>query len=389
MRKNIIIMNLLVAFFWMTMYSYVPNLPVYSQSLGADAVALGIIGGVYGVAQIILRIPIGVTSDQTGKNKRMLMIGCGVLAASCAILIAAQDTNIIVLGRLVAGAAAAWWVVLSATYADYHSDENQVRAQGVLSASASGGKVVAAIAGGLIAQFFNIHAIFIFSFVLALVCIVLSARLTDLPKKPQQKSFRDLVPLLKNKDLMILSAIGILPQLICFAAPTYFTAIAAHNLHADGFEIGMLNMAFFLATGLISLFVGSRLYKKLGGVNALAVAFMIGAVSCFPVFYHINIQMIFLMQVIAGISYGITGSATAGLVIRCVTPEQRGAATGIYQSVYGVGIFLGPVLVGNITKAASGGGANWSDAAYWVLAAISVATAVGCWLLIPKKYAAM
>ena len=76
MRKNIMIMNLLVAFFWMTMYSYVPNLPVYSQSLGADAVALGVVGGVYGVAQIILRIPIGVTSDRTGKNKLMLIIGC-------------------------------------------------------------------------------------------------------------------------------------------------------------------------------------------------------------------------------------------------------------------------------------------------------------------------
>lgn len=389
MRKNIIIMNILVAFFWMTMYSYVPNLPVYSQSLGADAVALGVIGGVYGVAQIILRIPIGVISDRTGKNKLMLIVGCSVLALSCVILITAGDTNMIVLGRLVAGAAAAWWVVLSASYADYHSDENQVRAQGILSASSSGGKVVAAIAGGLIAQLFGIHAIFIFAFILAAVCIILSSRLTDLPKKPQAKSFRDLIPLLKNKDLIILSVIGILPQLICFAAPTYFTAIAADNLGSTSFEIGMLNMVFFLATGLISLFVGSAFYRKVGGIHAMAIAFLIGAVSCIPAFYHINIQMIFLMQIVAGVSYGITSAATAGLVIRCVSPEQRGAATGVYQSVYGIGIFLGPVLVGNITKAVSGGAANWSDAAYWVLAAISVATAIGCWLLIPKKYARM
>ena len=57
MRKNIILMNILVAFFWMSMYSYVPNLPEYAQTLGADAVVLGVIGGVYGIAQIALRIP--------------------------------------------------------------------------------------------------------------------------------------------------------------------------------------------------------------------------------------------------------------------------------------------------------------------------------------------
>ena len=87
MRKNIVIMNLLVAFFWMTMYSYVPNLPEYARSLGANAVVLGVIGGVYGIAQIILRIPIGATSDKTGKNKLMLQVGMGVLAVSCVILI--------------------------------------------------------------------------------------------------------------------------------------------------------------------------------------------------------------------------------------------------------------------------------------------------------------
>ena len=38
MRRNIILMNLLVAFFWMSMYIYMPNLPEYAQSLGADAV---------------------------------------------------------------------------------------------------------------------------------------------------------------------------------------------------------------------------------------------------------------------------------------------------------------------------------------------------------------
>jgi len=71
------------------------------------------------------------------------------------------------------------------------------------------------------------------------------------------------------------------------------------------------------------------------------------------------------------------------MVIRAVRPEQRATATGIYQSLFGIGIIAGPVLVGGITKAVS------FDAAYWVLVAVSVASAFICYGMIPKKYAKM
>lgn len=383
MRKNIVIMNLLVAFFWMTMYSYVPNLPEYARSLGADAVVIGIIGGVYGVAQIILRIPLGATADRTGKNKLMLQIGMVVLAISCVILIFAEDTNLIILGRLIAGAAAAWWVVLSATYADYHHDDLQVKAQGTLSASSSWGKVAATAIGGMIAQMLGMRFIFVFALCLAVVCLILASRLTDLPKEPKRNSLKDLVSLLHNRDLIVLSIIGILLQFLCFAAPTLFTMVAAEDLGASSFELGMLTTIFFLATGATSLFVGSKIYKKIGGINMLVVAFLIGAFSLIPVFYHINIPFIFLMQILSGVGYGITSSATAGLVIRAVRPEQRGSATGIFQSIFAIGIFAGPVVAGALAGAFS------FDVSYWFMAGISALSALLCLLLIPKKYAAM
>lgn len=389
MRRNILVLNWLAAFFWMAMYAYMPNLPVYAQSLGADAVTLGVIGGVYGAAQILLRVPLGIRTDRTGRSRRMLIAGSAVLALSCAILIAAWDTRGIIMGRLVAGAAAAWWVVLTTAYADCHTEEGQMRAQGILSASSNAGKVAAAVAGGLIAQYFGVHSVFIFSFFVAVVCVVLSAGLVELPKQPQQKCFRDLVPLLKNRELMIICGIGAVTQMIAFAGPTYFTSIAAYNLQATGFDIGMLLLVFFLSTSAASLFVGSKAYNRIGGVNMLAISFLVSAVSCLPFFYHISLAFVYGVQVAAGLGYGISSAATAGLLIRSTAPKQRGTANGIFQSVYGIGILFGPVLVGSITKTVSGGQANWSDPAYWVLAAVCGAAALLSWLLIPKKYAAM
>ena len=179
------------------------------------------------------------------------------------------------------------------------------------------------------------------------------AKLTDLPHNPKDRSFKDLLPLFKNKDLIVLSLIGILPMFLCFAAPTLFTMVAAEDLGASSFELGMLTMIFFMATGVTSLFVGTKAYKKIGGINALAVAFLIVAVSLVPAFYHMNIPVLFLMQILSGVGFGITSSAVAGLVIRAVQPDQRGGATGVYQSVYGIGIFIGPVITGGIIKAVS------------------------------------
>jgi MFS family permease len=390
MRKNIVLMNILVAFFWMSMYSYVPNLPEYAQTLGADAVVLGIIGGVYGIAQIVLRIPIGIISDKTGKNRLMLVVGSAVLAASCGILMLADNTGLIIFGRLIAGAAAAWWVIQSATYAHYHRDEKQVKAQGILSASANWGKLAAALIGGLAAQFLGLRSIFVFSFFIAVASLFLVIGIKDIPKKEHEAGvnakntrgqvLQDLLLLFRNRDLMLFSLLAILSNILCFAAPILFTAVAAKDLGASSLELGMLNLMFYLMAGLTSLFVGTGVYRKMGGINALSIAFLITAVSCVPLFYHANLASLYLMQALSGVGFGVTGSAVAGMVIRAVRPDQRATATGIFQSLFGIGIFIGPVMVGSITKALS------FDAAYWTLVAVGVVSAVLCYGLIPKKY---
>jgi MFS family permease len=389
MRRNIVVMNLLVVFYWMSMYAYVPNLPEYATALGADAIVLGVIGGVYGIAQVILRIPIGVISDRAGKNKRMLAIGSLVLALSCGILILAGNTGLIIAGRLIAGAAAAWWVIQSAAYADYFDDEKQVKAQGMLTASSNWGKLAASFIGGIMAQFFGVHSIFVFSFIIAIPCILLPLWMKEKPDAPNTAavseksaaSLRDVLPLLRNRDLIVFSVIGILTNILGFAAPILFTSVAAENLGASSFDLGMLNTIFYLLAGGTSLFVGTKLYKKIGGIHALAIAFFLTGISCIPAFYHLNLAMIYVMQILIGVGFGIICAAVAGFVILCVPPGQRGAATGIYQSLYGIGILVGPVLVGDITKAVS------FDAAYWTLVGVAVFSALFCYIFIPKRYA--
>lgn len=382
MRRNIIVINLVAAFLWMSMYSYVPTLPAYAISLGATAVVVGAIGGAYGVMQIILRVPLGIMLDKTGKDKLLMLIGFAVLALSALMFIFAPDNFWVLIARGVGGAAAAWWVVITASYAKYNDESRQVKAQGILNASSNMGKVVAALAGGLIAQTFGLHAPFYFAFIVAVIGIVciLFFKTPKITQAVTPPSGRQLLSLLKNRNLLIFSILAIFSQLLCFALPSYFTSVAAQNLGADSSQLGMLMVVYFLLSSVASLFVGTKLYRKIGGIKTIAISFAIGAISALPMFYHMDLTAIYLMQGLSGICYGITCGALAGFVIKAVEPPQRSTAMGILQSIFAIGIFLGPVIVGGVIETVS------FDAAFWVIAVITLLAAILSLALIPKEY---
>lgn len=382
MKRNILVLNLAVIFLWMSMYTYVPTLTSYATSLGATAAMIGAIGGAYGIMQIALRVPLGILSDKIGRDRLILLIGFVILVFAAVLFIVVHDVFWVMIARGVSGAAAAWWVVICSSYAKFNAEENQVKAQGMLNASSNGGKVVAALAGGLLAQAFGLHAPFYFALIAALVglgCILLFQTPRE-SKKIVPPSGKELLSLLKNKDMMVFSILAIFGQILSFAFPSYFTSEAAKLLGADSSQLGMLMVVYFLFSAVSSLFVGTKAYKKLGGIKCLALCFLTGALTCIPAFYHMNLAVIYVMQAVSGIGYGIILGALAGFVIKSVTPKLRSTAMGAFQSIYAIGIFLGPVIVGNVMEVST------MDTAFWVVFALMLAATVLTVALIPKEY---
>lgn len=371
------------ALIWMASYVYVPILPAYAISLGASAVTVGLISGSYGVLQMILRIPIGFMTDRIKKDRAFLIVGFSLLVISALLfLIPTKDPMTLIWGRGISGAASAWWVIISASYAKYQKEDAQVKAQGKLQIFANGGKIVASLLCALTAQVLGYTAVFIFSLIIAAVGMTLMFGLKD-KKEPENAPvipLKNQFALFKNRDVIVFSILAILSQLIAFATATTFTPVAAEDLGADSFMLGILIMVFFLFTSVSAAFVGTEVYKKLGCANTTAISFIIGAISCLPALYHINIPMIFVTEALAGICYGITQSITAGFIIRSVPPEQRGAATGIFQFLYTVGILFGPIAMGYIIEDVS------FDAAYWIMTGMMLLSAALCYVLIPKEY---
>ena len=68
--------------YWFSMYTYVPILPLYAASLGASYKMVGLVIGVYGITQLLLRIPQGILSDRWRKRKLFVLLAMAVSCAS-------------------------------------------------------------------------------------------------------------------------------------------------------------------------------------------------------------------------------------------------------------------------------------------------------------------
>ena len=135
MRKTAVLFCLLTGIFWLSLYIYVPVVSNYAVDLGASLLFVGLISGVYGLTQMLLRIPVGMASDRLGKLKPF--IAGGVLFAALAGLpvLFVHSAGSILVCRALGGVAAAGWVPFTVYFSTFFPPEDGPKAMGILNAS--------------------------------------------------------------------------------------------------------------------------------------------------------------------------------------------------------------------------------------------------------------
>ena len=111
LRRGFVPASTLVAsatfFFWFSLYVYVPILPVHTESLGASAAMVGTVVSAYAVAQLVLRIPIGIWADSLGRRKPFIVAGLLFAALGALGLGLSPSPWFLFASRAVGGAAVA------------------------------------------------------------------------------------------------------------------------------------------------------------------------------------------------------------------------------------------------------------------------------------------
>jgi radical SAM protein with 4Fe4S-binding SPASM domain len=152
--RYIVTVALATYFFWISLYLYVPVLPLHAQELGANLQMVGIVIASYAIGQLLLRIPIGVGSDIIGRKP--FAVGALVLSALGAVWLAVSpDPWSLFAARTLTGVAAAGWVAISVLFASYYPASNTSRAMAIIMSVNTLSLVTATFIGGLIAEYFG------------------------------------------------------------------------------------------------------------------------------------------------------------------------------------------------------------------------------------------
>ncbi|MDY0235787.1 MAG: MFS transporter [Gudongella sp.] len=341
--------SIVAILFFFSIYAYVPQLSNYAKELGASYKLIGLIGGVYGLSQTILRLPIGIISDKLGLRKIFIVMGimCAVISAS--LLYSFPNPYSLLWARLIAGAAVATWVNFTTLYISYYDPEESSKAVGIINADSKLGQLFAMFIGGFVAIRFGIRAIFLLSIIISLISLFIGFFIHEEKIKRDKTitvSKYGLLSIIKDKRIMHISLLAALLQFITFSTNFGFTPIIAANLGANNLQLGFLTTLFTLPQVIFSILANTIMTKRFGQKNSLSLGFVLITIICFITPFVPNLGMLFALQIIAGIGNSIVFSLLMAMVISGVRKEVMTTTMAMFQAIYGSGMVVGPIILG-------------------------------------------
>ena len=336
--------------FWFSLYAYVPQMSNFAQDMGASYKMIGIITGAYGLSQTVIRIPLGIASDVLNKRKIFISLGLFKKIISSLMFFDLHSSYSLLIGRLLAGVAAATWVNFTVMFSSYYKHSESTKAIGIINSANMIGQFAAVLIGGALALYLDIRYVFLLSAIVGFAGFLLSFFIEKeevaVDKEPLKVA--DLLIILKDVDILHICFLGIIAQLITFATIFGFTPIIATNLGANNFELGLLTTAYNFPQILFSALAGIVFIKYLGAKNTLLIGFSLSTLLCIAIPFVPNLGVLYVVQFFNGIGRAMTFPMLMGLVIENVDSNLRATAMGFYQAAYGIGMIVGPMLLGAI-----------------------------------------
>ena len=361
--------------YWVSLYLYVPVLPIHAENMGATLSMVGLIVSAYAIAQVVLRIPVGVAADIVGRRKPFAAgaLGCTTLGALGLGL--AQDPWTLFAARALTGVGAAGWVAISVLFSSYFPAARTAHAMARVMAVNSIGVVAATFVGGIISDYLGARACF-FAGVVAGGLGILTMLAAAEPKLTRQGSysFKTFVRVARTPLLLVVAGIGILNQFVRFGGSFGFVPIYAVRIGATDSQVGYVTGAMF-AAGVVGTLAVPRIVAVFGIRVPLLVSFLVSAATVVLVPQATVVWQLVGLQAIGGfLGSGVVNTLLISLSLRDVALEDRATGMGIYQGVYAIGMLSGPLVSGVLADAVS------LDAVFYMLAGVSLTGAAACLL---------
>ncbi len=325
-----------------------PVLPYYAESLGANALQLGMLITVYAVCQFIFAPVWGAYSDRVGRKPVLLT---GILGYSITFILFGFATRLWMLYviRIAGGILACATMPTAMAYAgDSTSLEKRGSAMGLIGAAMGMGMVFGPAMGGLLSRI-SLAFPFVFAGLLALANAIAVWLLLpeSLPREQRVVHKVERASLLEG----LRTPLAVLFLCICLASigesihHGTFALFAEAKLAFTAHDIGWAFTAAGLVMALVQGMLVGRLINRLGEEKTASIGIILMGSSfvLFLFMFNILTSIVFMAVFSAGVGL-IRPSLSAAVSKR--TSSAQGAAMGIFNGYDSLGRAIGPMLGG-------------------------------------------
>jgi DHA1 family multidrug resistance protein-like MFS transporter len=337
----ILVLVVLVIFMDMMIYGLlIPIFPQYAPRFGVDESVIGMVFGTYAAMLLLFSIPMGLLSDRVGRRP-LIVVGMLLLALATALFGFSTTITHLFIARTVQGiSAAATWSAGLALLADTCDPARLGERMGIALSAVGFGTIVGPVVGGLLFEYLGYTATFLVPALLAAV-VGLVVLAIPVPTCRQDRS-----PMLPSGALLPLAACA---AAIVAASWTYgvidpYLPVYLHDTFAASPAMIGLVFAVLAVATILAQPVAGRIYDRYGGSRYLiggglsfsgvailaavqAPALMLTVAAVFVLGVFLSCALVPVMPILSGI-YRDHGS--------------QGAAYGIYNTFYSVGLAAGP-----------------------------------------------
>ena len=376
--RTVIALGLVSMFTDLSSEMIYPLIPVFlTSTLGAGALALGVIEGVAESTAAVLKVVSGWWTDAVKRRKPFIFFGYGIAGAVRPLIAFATAWPFVLvirfLDRVGKGVRTA---PRDALIADVTPVETRGAAFGVHRSLDHFGAVLGPlVAAVLLGIGLGLRQVFFLSVVPAVIVIVIIARMIDEPEQPD--------PITESKTSVLAHGAELGPgywrlmaAVVVFTlgnSADAFLLLRLNDVGVEAFWIAIL-WALFSLVKMGSNLIGGRLSDGMGRKPLIIAGWLFYAGIYLLMGFTTSTAFLIILFLAYGLYFGVTEPVERAWVAGLAPANLRGTAFGYYNGAIGIGALPASIIFGGIW-AAFGPAPAFTFGA--VMAAIAVVILVG------------
>ncbi|WP_286926293.1 MULTISPECIES: MFS transporter [Lysinibacillus] len=339
----------IIFFSFFDLFTQLPVMSTYAESLGASAFLTGLAVGMYSLSNTFGNIISGFLTDRKGPFV-ILVLGLLTIGLSLSLYNLVEDPTTLLIVRFVHGLVAGFIVPAAFTFlANATKQEKRGRGSAISGAFVGIAAIIGPAFSGILASRTSVPFVFNITASCMLLLGILTffiLKSTQIKKEKSTPSTHIPISVFFNNSGTLKAFAGAFFLMFSQGVIAYLLPLKVQSLGFDSRLSGTLMSAFGIISVLVFILPTNRIFDKVAPIKTLSLGIGLMGVSQLLISQADSSTWLYLAMACYGIGFGFLFPSINSLLIDSTTADIRGKAYGYFYAFFSLGVVLGSSLLG-------------------------------------------